>query len=205
MKCGKYQKLISDWLDGNIRGKDLSGLEEHLKFCKTCQKYYNEQKLIHQYLNNYKENYKEPDLGPDYWSIFEQKLNARLEQEGKKPWKKRLWSFWPMPAWATGLLGIMVIVSAIYLFIPKPVGESLAQTPLSYEDLYLNLDQMMAGDEIVAKNFNEELIKSLDQEIKVELTEEVNPEIYNFLPESSEDNSKNNLPSENMGALEVQL
>ncbi len=47
MKCSKAHKLISPYIDGELTGRDIKTLEDHMKVCHKCRKEFEEGKEIH--------------------------------------------------------------------------------------------------------------------------------------------------------------
>lgn len=201
MSCEKYQKLISDWLDGNINQREKEKLAKHLKTCKLCRTYHEELKII----NHQAKNLPEPEYLPEYWASFEENLKRKLEQIAgtEQGGKKSIWFSLPVPAGALAgiLLGVAIFFAIFFLKNGQNQDLQLAMM-LSYEESYLNLSQVMAEDETLAKNFNDELVNSIIQEIMVGDEEMVSPEIQNYQMQNIEENEQNNLLTENISFLE---
>jgi len=205
MKCEKYQKLISDWLDGQINEKNIKKIEAHLHSCELCRSYYEEQKLI----NHYYKNAHQPDFSSAFWNEFERNLyeKVELEKEKENSANKKAPGHFPAPVWAAAGLGmvLILIISGIYFFRRAPSQEVIPSITYSDEEFYLNLNQIIVNDEELARNFNEEIVKSIDEQLKKEYSEALPGEIYNYEEQFIQDESKNNLQLENMSATEVQL
>jgi hypothetical protein len=194
MDCEKYKKLISDWLDGNITPQRKAKLAHHLQICKSCQTYYEELSLIHQQAKTL----PEPEFLPQQWQQFEERLRAKLEQPAV-PGEKSKGSFWrPLPRLAWGLGGILVLVALLIIFFWKggQIPEMQLATMLSYEESYLSLSQVVDEDETLAWNFNEELINSIAQEIKLD-EETIKPEFQNYQLQDINKNNQDSLLLEN--------
>lgn len=196
MKCSKYQKLLSDWLDGNLSEKKQKKLELHLKECHFCQEYCQELKALDQAAKNI------PEAEIGNVSEFEDCLRRRLSQiKGQREEKERKRRFKiPVPAWGFGLVFLAVIMYLI--FYPRSADERDRQmqlvTLLSYEDSYLALTQAIATDEETIENLNEEIMNSIVQETMVlELDDSENFQTYQ--KQINEKDTNEYLPLENMG------
>ncbi|MGB9893774.1 MAG: anti-sigma factor family protein [Candidatus Saccharicenans sp.] len=161
MKCQKYQKLISDWLDGNIKTKERQKLEFHLRSCPSCRQYYEDLTIIDQRIRNL----AKPD--DSHWPNFEKDLRLRLAQiKEEQAEKKSFWQSLPAPAWALGLAALIIGIYFIISARPEANNEIQIANLLSYEDSYLNLSQAIEEDETVAQKFNAEIYNSILNEIK---------------------------------------
>ena len=103
MECKKAREIIDFYIDGDITQKEKEELEEHLKTCISCNRYYEDMLRIHGMLSS--EEYLEPREG------FTQRVISSL------PKKKRLFSWMPKPALA-GLLSIGIILVFAFLRFP---------------------------------------------------------------------------------------
>jgi len=158
--------MISDLLDGNLSPGQKRKLEKHLATCKSCQAHCEALSLIQQEAKAL----RGPDFLPEQKREFERRLRASFEQSGAKKGKtkERPKLFLARPAWAAGgILLLVVILSLIFLWDRRPPEMQLAMM-LSYEDSYLSLSQVIEEDESVAQSFNQELINSIDLEIRME-------------------------------------
>ena len=102
MECKKAREIIDFYIDGDITQKEKEELEEHLKTCISCNRYYEDMLRIHSILSS--EEYLEPREG------FTQRVISSL------PKKRRLFSWLPKPA-LVGLLSIgIILVFAFFRF-----------------------------------------------------------------------------------------
>lgn len=197
MGCEKYQKLISDWLDGNISQKHEKKLTQHLKNCAVCRSYYEELKI----LDRKAKTLPEPEYSAEKWEGMEKELRKRLEELNSETTRKhKSPQFWlPSPVWA--MAGVLVIIVAISLMIflkNNQEPEMQLAMMLSYEDSYLNLTQALAEDETLARNFNEELVNKIFQEIKNEGEGMISPSLFDYQEQNYMEIYQDNLPNENM-------
>ncbi len=59
MKCSKAHKHISHYIDGELTGRDIKTVEDHIKVCPTCRKEFEESKELH-YLFANADKFKAP-------------------------------------------------------------------------------------------------------------------------------------------------
>ena len=52
MKCSKAHKLISPYIDGELPGRDMKTLEDHMKVCLNCRTEFEENKELHNLFTN---------------------------------------------------------------------------------------------------------------------------------------------------------
>ncbi|MGQ9801851.1 MAG: anti-sigma factor family protein [Candidatus Saccharicenans sp.] len=162
MKCQDYQKWISDRLDGNLSQKKQLKLEEHLRACAFCRRYYEDLKMIEDRVRQW------PGAELPDPAVFEDKLRERLSlkaPETKKEQKKSLITRL-VPAGAAGLL---LIAAAIYLFLQlRPVVEPESDLAMlmSYEESYLTLSQALSNDEKWHNEYSDDILNSIYEEVK---------------------------------------
>lgn len=197
MRCQDFQKWISDWLDGNLSQKNQKKLEEHLRTCEFCRRYYEDLKRIEDRVRQL------PGAELPDQAVFEDKLKERISRVAKKPgqghrisWKPRL-----VPAWAVGLLLIAAAVYLFFQFRPAVEPEMDLAMLMSYEESYLTLSQALSSDETWQKNYNDDILNSIYEEVKAgEVVDMENFDIY------QEQNNNNiideSLLIENMGFSE---
>ncbi len=103
MECKKAREIIDFYIDGDITQKEKEELEEHLKTCISCNRYYEDMLRVHGMLSS--EEYLEPREG------FTQRVISSL------PKKRKLFSWMPRPA-LVGLLSIGIILVFAFLRFP---------------------------------------------------------------------------------------
>ncbi len=52
MKCSKAHKLISPYIDGELTGRDMTTLGDHMEVCDKCRKEFEEVREIHNLFAN---------------------------------------------------------------------------------------------------------------------------------------------------------
>lgn len=162
MRCSRCQKLISDWLDGNLSQQDSKRLGAHLKKCPGCNEYFEALKVID------REVRRLPEVEIGDITEFEASLRRELNQidQQKLITKRKRWFKIPVPAWGIGLVFLAAAIYLLFYFRPGPAenGQIELATLLSYEDSYLTLTQTIATDEDVMESLNQEIINSIIQE-----------------------------------------
>ncbi len=160
MKCPRYQKFISDCLDGNISQKNKKRLELHLKKCPVCNEYFETLKVIDREARHL------PEIEIGNISEFEASLRSGLNQIAREKIRKKSksWLKIPAPAWAIGLVFLATVIYLI--FFPRPAEDEQIElaTMLSYEDSYLILTQSIATDEEIIDVLNQEIINDIVRE-----------------------------------------
>ncbi|MGQ9471071.1 MAG: anti-sigma factor family protein [Candidatus Aminicenantales bacterium] len=170
MLCWRFEKLISDHLDGRLSPRKEERLQRHLRSCSRCQAYLEDLKIIQA---------KTPSPLPfhvpeSYWqdslALLRNKLIAEssksLQAEKNKWLKARRWRL----GWALVALGAAVLI--IYLLFPKP-PVSQPEVFASAETLPLLIDQL-ESDVSFLDAFNE----TIEAEIRSLANLEENYMIY---------------------------
>ncbi len=104
MECKRAKEIIDFYIDGEITQKEKEELEEHLKTCISCNRYYEDILRLHNILSS--EEYLEPREG------FTQRVISNL------PKKKKVFSWLPKPA----LIGAFsLIILLVFAFIKFPL------------------------------------------------------------------------------------
>lgn len=214
MKCEKYQKMISDRLDGELSWRKGKRLDRHLASCPLCRNYLAAQKTIQQEaLRIGKADYHQA-----WWLQFEQVLQEKLRlaagqpaddllgkenraghnEEKKHKSKIKKWVLRPVVVRALGLV-LVVAVAASFLIIYTRQGqpEELPLTMmLSYEESYLNLGQVLGEDEVTATDFINSLEESILEETLSGGNEKTSLELEFDLPLNGYQEEINNLQIE---------
>ena len=80
MNCDRFEKWISDALDGDLPEKKKRKLAIHLNSCSHCRGYKNRIAVLH----NETGNLGEEKLAPEYWEGFSGRLHAQLVEADKE-------------------------------------------------------------------------------------------------------------------------
>jgi aspartate dehydrogenase len=81
MKCKKVQKLLSDYLDGEVKEREKELLEAHLSECPHCRKELESYKKTEELI---KLKVKE-EPAPEFWEGCWPEFKAKLEKENRVP------------------------------------------------------------------------------------------------------------------------
>ncbi len=104
MECKRAREIIDFYIDGEITQREKEELEDHLKTCISCNRYYEDILKLHNILSN--EEYLEPREG------FTQRVISRL------PKRRRVFSWLPKPA----LIGVFsLVILLLFAFVKFPL------------------------------------------------------------------------------------
>jgi len=181
MKCEKYQKMISDRLDGELSRRKGKRLDRHLAACPLCRDYLKSLEIIQgEALKTGKANFPQ-----ERWPEFEQALREKLNLDwqpvnnpaakdngpghiGEKEYKSKSkkWVLRPAVVRALGLFLVLAVAASfliIYTRQSQPEELPLAMM-LSYEESYLNLGQLLGENEATTGDFINSLEESILEE-----------------------------------------
>ena len=77
LKCQKTQRLLSDYIDGTLREREMKDVALHLDTCRTCKREAIDLKKTCHLLENF---YVEPEASDAYYARFTKSLQQRIEQ-----------------------------------------------------------------------------------------------------------------------------
>lgn len=106
MRCQKIQKLLSHYLDGELRPAQVTAVEEHLRGCAQCRGALDDLRLLVAEAGS---------LAPailisDLWPAIERRVLAQpTVSPAKRPRQAPLSGWRPRIAWALALAGIFLI------------------------------------------------------------------------------------------------
>ncbi len=103
MDCKRAKEIIDFYIDGEITQEEKDQLEEHLKTCISCSRYYEDILKLHNILEN--KEYLEPREG------FTQKVISNLPQ------RRRFFSWFPKPV-LVGALSLAIILLLAFVKFP---------------------------------------------------------------------------------------
>ena len=116
MKCIEIGKLLSRHLDGILTSEEKEKLETHLESCLECQAKRKEYETILETLRE--EEF--PELKPYFWERLQPKLKEKFLP-------LTLWKRWSIRAIPISLLIILLLATALLIFLPEKKVE-LSQT-----------------------------------------------------------------------------
>jgi hypothetical protein len=129
MRCKKFERFLLRSFDELLKEKEKNELKKHLESCVHCQTKRAEYQRI---LDALKEK-EFPEPKPYFWERLQPKLAERKKYD---PWS--LWKQWALRAIPASMLLVILLATAIILFIP-PQKEALSE---SGDLLLRNLDPL---------------------------------------------------------------
>lgn len=198
MSCEKYQKMVSDWLDGHIQPAGERKLFSHLETCRECRSYLEIQKKIKNELidNQVMEN------SDEWWDKFEGQLRERIFEIKEEEKTRAINWLWRYLLALAGGLAVLLLIIFISRLPSKGETELLMATALSYEDTYLGLNQVLQEDNSLALKISDELEKNIYEEIEEINGNQLLVEIENYQEQDSDEHPINNFQNENISLEE---
>jgi len=129
MSCAKYERWISDRLDGALSGQREKVLEAHLQTCESCRAFGRAAQRVQKEVKAFP---AEP-VPEAYWEESLNRLSAKLAAQELRPVKKLLPAWGWKWAWLAAPL-LLVAVGAL-LILRQPVRQAA--------DDYLNVEERM--------------------------------------------------------------
>ncbi len=158
MKCTKYEKWISDALDGVLLGKKTRRLESHLARCSSCRNQ-RESLLRLQHLTL---RLAGTQVSPGYWEDFsariERRLRSRTEGPNRRMSYRRAWQW----AWTAAAAVVFSVLGFMLVTNRRP---ALQHEIFSYEECLSRLSQQIGDDSDLASNFNLVLWESIGESL----------------------------------------
>jgi hypothetical protein len=165
MKCRKYEKSISDALDGALSPGKKKTLEDHLAGCPDCQVYKERLSMIQDEASRLEVT----EVPPSYWQEFSQTLGKRLrawetQREAEKPFRL---------SWKWAWLGVPVLLGSVLSFILlRDRVPPLEDDIFSYEACLDRLHQTIGDDAGFEESFNRVILGSLSEDLDFATIEE---------------------------------
>jgi hypothetical protein len=114
MNCKKVERFLLRSFDGLLKEEEEEELKRHLETCPLCQAKREEYQSI---LDALKEK-DFPEPKPNFWERLQPML---AESKKYDPWS--LWKQWALRAIPASLLVVILLTTAIFLFIPAQQEE----------------------------------------------------------------------------------
>lgn len=169
MACKKFERWISDEIDGKLASGRKSALDRHMKACAACRSYKNDLDV----LQSAGKNAGKPELPEAYWAEFNSRLAAGLSPPALKN-KRRLRPLVIRPRWALSVATFLLIVAAgLFFFLPRPQGLR-ERYIFSLEDSLTVIYQEIGEDADLESAFNQTLLASIGETLRAS-QEEVDP------------------------------
>jgi hypothetical protein len=173
MRCGTWEKWISDARDGSLTGKRAVRLERHLQDCASCRAYRNDLARVEKRAKDL----ADPGLAPGEWAEFSRRLEARLatfsasrgagghQVDGHQDRRVVLG---PTPIWTRLQAGVSYLVLAFlvtYLLVFRPRG---VQEPavVAFEDSLAQVISEIGSNPDLEGAFNQEILASIDEVVR---------------------------------------
>ena len=162
MGCKKYEKWISDSLDGELSVKRSRQLDFHLAQCSACRAYEERLRLLqHEALR-----LESLDIPSHYWEEFSRQLAPRLRAGRPEGSGLRLgWGSWRW-AWAGAAILIALALSLVLILRRGPgAAESYI---FSFERCLDRIYGEIGDDSQLADLFNLAVVNSLGEEVEAD-------------------------------------
>lgn len=162
MGCEKYEKWISDSLDGELSAKRSRRLDSHLAQCPGCRAYQERLRLLQQEALRL----ESPDIQPSYWEEFSGKLASRLRAGRPERAGLRLgWRSW-RSAWA-GAAVLIALAFSLVLILRR--GPQAAESYIfSFEKCLDRVCGEIGDDPQLADLFNLAVVNSLGEDVEAD-------------------------------------
>jgi len=163
MKCKKFEKWISDELDGKLSLKKKAKLGTHVADCGACRMYKERLRRIEAGAKCL----AVPQPGREYWESSIERLRASLtaEKDSSPAPRKQSPAFFPISrlAWA-GAASVLAVAIGIYLLLFLPSAKSLPEyLPLSSEDALSRLYENIGNNADLEADFETTIQTSVNE------------------------------------------
>jgi len=158
MSCARYERWISDRLDGALSGKSEKALEAHLQTCESCRAFGRAAQRVQKEVKAF----PAAAVPEAYWEESLGRLSVKLAAEERRPLKKALpgWG-WKWARLAAPLF--LAAVGAILLF-RQPVGQ-VADDYLNIEDKMGAIYSELGESPDLEQAFNQALESSIQEDL----------------------------------------
>ncbi len=168
MKCNKIQKLLSSYIDNELKKEQMNKIEEHLRQCRDCQSILADLKMTVDMVGSLKDSDTPVDLMEGIYQKIAEK--NQIKRVRVSPWVRI-----PLEGLVVALAGLLVVyVSQLYLgndtHLPKytpdesPVSEKVAGTVARKH----KKDGLIASKETLAKLETADKISGVYEKRKAE-------------------------------------
>ncbi len=159
MSCKKFQKWLSDRIDGVLSPRKERILQAHLENCDSCRDY--SARLSK--LQAEAANPEGPRLSPEYWREFGRRLEIKLSSVDKeKTPSAPVFLRWRWGFVAAGLVVLCALVVRFAFFRPQKLGDVY---PLSQGETLAWIDQEVSADPGLANLFDQAILDSIDEAV----------------------------------------
>ncbi len=162
MGCKKYEKWLSDSLEGELSVKRSRQLDSHLAQCPACRAYQERLRLLQQ------EALRLEKLGfpSGYWEEFSSKLARRLR--AGQPEGSGLRLGWGSSKWAWAGTAVLIALALSLVLILQRGPEAAESYIFSFEKCLDRVYGEIGDDSQLAHLFNLTLVRSLREEVETD-------------------------------------
>lgn len=160
MRCKKFEKWLSDRIDGELSKEKETLLKDHLERCASCRSYAESLEKLHEEAVNI----KDAEISPAFWEGFASKLVANLKsfrQERKE--RRPLVLGWKWVLSGAALLAAVVIGGYLLFFQSQPPQEMYV---FSFENSLARIYQEIGDDAKLEELFNSVIMESIGESLE---------------------------------------
>ena len=95
-KCGKIERLLSDYIDGTLSERQTTDVALHLRSCRSCKQEVVDLRKTNHLLKNF---YVEPEASDAYYARFTTQLQQRIEQSAPTTLHQRFYAVLTRLGW----------------------------------------------------------------------------------------------------------
>lgn len=159
MGCKKFEKWLSDRIDGGLSEERMKLLEFHLEKCASCQSYAEDLATI----QKGSETIQLPERSPSYWEEFMSRFKEDVSST--KPEKRevliglrRKW------AWAGAVFILAAAVGLVFVLGRYPAPQE--RVVFSLENSLVSIDQEIGNDSELEEIFNLIILSSIGEALE---------------------------------------
>ena len=134
--CDKFKRLMSDFLEGELKGTLKSEFEAHLKACRTCEEALSRIRNVRAGLRRLSSVKTSPD--------FDAMLRARIRLMTGRRWRRSesltIYSPWRIPAYALAVVTLAFVATMAVTMLTNPTSENNANV---LENQFLSESQLL--------------------------------------------------------------
>lgn len=156
MGCQKFEKWLSDRLDGELPEKKWKALSRHLEKCASCQAYSRDIERI----QSESPLMDRPELSASYWEGFTLRLKERASSFRTPKENLPFLLKWKW-VWAAPLLTLFVVLGLIYFLNQERTAEEVYV--FSLEKAMTRVYQEIGEDAELVEIFNSVILASIGE------------------------------------------
>ncbi len=161
MGCKKFEKWLSDRIDGELSEVKMKLLEVHLEKCASCRSYAKDLATI----QKGSETIQLPEHSLSYWEEFISRLKEGVSSPKPKPEKRemltgRRWKW----AWAGAVFILAVAVGLVFILGRYPAPQE--RVVFSLESSLVRIHQEIGNDTELEEIFNSVILSSIGEALE---------------------------------------